>query len=358
MEPNRCALDVGVVLPFAGSTLQTKLQVRLHGIKNVEIGTPQSFCSRRKKAIIFDTTMAGVDYTMRSIDDKKIGEHKIARLFYTVFSCVEEDLYVLADMSHFKSLYQGRLFTRLLMLLQTEADERVSFTDAAKKFDGLAQNNREDIFSLLRKGQKHEPVSTVAEGPKQEVDYELELKMKMLEKQREMKPAAKPVRDIERDVFTAVQRILGWRTDINLLSQYIGGDIIFHNSCATDEASHGLPKDTCENEKHFRDVMEQWNLLIYEMSGGQKTDQTFFTSKGPESRMRQDIRSLRAFYSSDVEAALEEGKQKLAMEVSRVFQELLGKNQPGNSLEWSTAYLNFLARLEAYLSWISEQVRR
>jgi len=358
MEPGRCALDIGVVLPFAGPTLAAKLQVRLHGIRNIEIGTPQSFCNRRKSAIIFDTTMAGVDYTMRAIDDKKIGEHKIARLFNTVFSCVGEDLYVLADMSHFKSLYQDRLFTRLLMLLQAEADEPASFAQTAKKFDGLTYSDRENLFSLSDKRQKYESTPSGSEEPKKEADHELELKMKMIAKQRETKPAVKPVRDIEQDVVTAVQRVIGWRTDINLLSQYVGGDIVFHNSVATDEVSRSLPLDTCENEKHFRDVMEQWNLLIYEMSGGQKTDQTFFTSKGPESRVRQDIRSLRSFYSSEVESALEEGKQKLAMEVSRVFQELLGKNKPGNPAEWSTAYLNFLARLESYLSWISEQIRR
>jgi hypothetical protein len=74
--------------------------------------------------------------------------------------------------------------------------------------------------------------------------------------------------------------------------------------------------------------------------------------------VRHDIRNLRTFYSSDVEAAIEEGKQKIAVEVSRVFQELLGKSQPGNPTEWSTAYLNFLSKLELYLAWISEQVRR
>jgi hypothetical protein len=140
MESDRGALDVGIILPFTGPTLYTKLQLRLHGIKNVEVGTPQSFCNRRKGAIIFDTTMAGVDYTMRSIDDKKIGEHKIARLFNTVYSCVGEDLYIIADMAHFRSLYQDRLFTRLLMLLQAQADvQQLSCAGAVKKFDDLGQ---------------------------------------------------------------------------------------------------------------------------------------------------------------------------------------------------------------------------
>ena len=359
MESGRSALDVGVILPFIGPTLHTKLQIRLNGIKNVEVGTPQSFCNRRKSAIIFDTTMAGVDYTMRSIDDKKVGDHKIARLFNTVFSCVGEDLYVIADLSHFKSFYRDRLFTRLLMLLQAEADvQQPSFADAVKNFNEMDYNTRTGLMSLS--GKRPHNITPVSRSQKyeEEADVELKIHMKMMAKQRETKPAPSPKRNIEHDVSIAVERVLGWRTDVNLVSQFVGGDVLFRNSFATGEAIQRLPLDICENEKNFQNLMDRWNLLIYDMSGGSKTDLSFFAHKGPEARVRQDIRNLRAFYSSDVEAAVEEGKKKLAVDVARVFQELLGKNQPSNPTEWSTAYINFLARLEAYLSWISDQVRR
>jgi hypothetical protein len=359
MESDRGAVEVGVILPFTGPTLYTKLHLRLQGIKNVEVGTPHSFCNRRKGAIIFDTTMAGVDYTMRSIDDKKIGEHKIARLFNTVFSCVGEDLYIIADMDHFRTSYQDRLFTKLLMLLQTQADEQqVSCAHAVKKFGDLDQKQREELYALYRKKPQGVVPAAKIDVSKEKVDHELEIQMKMMAKQRETNLAPTTGHDKEREVFIAAQRVLGWRTDVNLVSQFVGGDLIFRNSFTTEEALRKLPLDTCENEKHFRDVMEQWNMLIYEMSGGQNTDLSFFASKGPEARVRQDIRNLRAYYSSDVEAVIEEGKKKIAVEVARVFQELLGKNRPDNPAEWSTAYVNFLTRLEAYLSWISEQVRR
>ncbi len=133
MELGRSAQDIGVILPFVGPTLHTKLQLRIQGIKNVEVGTPQSFCNRRKQAIIFDTTMAGVDYTIPSIDDKMVGEYKIARLFNTIASCVGEDLYIIADMSHFKFFYQDRLFTRILQLLQTEADDTAAVIHRCNK---------------------------------------------------------------------------------------------------------------------------------------------------------------------------------------------------------------------------------
>jgi KaiC/GvpD/RAD55 family RecA-like ATPase len=360
MEPGISAPDVGVILPFTGPTLHTKLQLRLHGIQNVEVGTPHSFCNRRKRAIIFDTTMAGVDYTMRSLDDKKSGEHKIARLFNTVLSCVDEDLYIIADLSHFKMFYKDRLFTRILLLLQAEADvQQPSFMNEAKRFDELDPGKRAELFSLFRReAPAPVPAAPVKEKtPEEEEDIELKVYMKISAKQREAKPEA-PKRNVELDVFSAAQRVLGWRADVNFTSQFVGGDILFHHSFGTESALQKLPLDSCASEKDFRNVMEQWNLLIYEMSDKHRTDLSFFAGKGPEGRVRQDIRSLRAFYSSDVEAAIEDGKHKIAAEVGRIFQELLGKNQPGNPAEWTTAYLHFLTKLEAHLSWISEQIRR
>ncbi len=356
MEPGRHSGDVGIIAPFTGPTLFTKLWLRLQAIENVQVGTPASFANMRKKAIIFDTTMAGADYTVRAIDDRKIGEHRIARLFNTVFSCVGEDLYILADMKHFKTLYKDRLFVRLLMLLQAEADEKdPSFAAAVKKFDELDLAKRTKLMALGERETVLPPAGETAAPQTQ--DAELKLKLKMLNRQREGRPVAAG-RDFERETYLGVMRVLGERTDINLLSQFVGGDLLFRSTFETEDAMGKLPWTLCENEKHFREVMEKWNLLIYESSGGNKTEVTVFAHTGPEARVRQEIRNLRAFYSADVRAVMEEGKQKIAVEVSKVFQDLLGKTQPANPVDWSTAYLNFLGRLESYLGWISEQVRR
>ena len=222
----------------------------------------------------------------------------------------------------------------------------------------MSQKEREEIVSLAHKKLKVAAPATQAEAPKVKVDHDLEVQMKKMAREWESKLAANAGRNIEREVYIGVQRVLGWRTDVNLVSQFVGGELLFRNSFATEKASRKLPSDTCENEIQFRNVMEQWNLIIYEMSGGNKTDMSFFASKSQEGRIRQDIRNLHAYYSSDVEAAIEEGKKKIAVEVARVFQELLGKNKPDNPADWSTSYLMFLTRLEAYLSWISEQVCR
>jgi hypothetical protein len=152
--------------------------------------------------------------------------------------------------------------------------------------------------------------------------------------------------------------VLGTRKDVNLLSQLIGGDVLFRHSLATEEAAARLPLEVCRSEEEFRKIMERWNLLIYEMSGAGKTDLSFFAKQTPEASVRWDISNLRAYYSSTVEAVVEEGKHRVAMSVSRVFQESLGKREPTNPVEWSTAYLRFLGKMEAYLSWISEQLRK
>lgn len=358
MEPGRTAADVGIIQPFAGTTMYTKLQLRLHAIRNVEVGTPQSFRGRRKKAIIFDLVMAGADYTMRPIDDRKVGEHRIARLFNSVFSCVEEDLYIIADLAHFKGVYRDRLITKLLLLLQVQADSAAPYAASAKRFDDLEWDDRARILDPQSDDQ-HGMVAAQHKSrqPSQALDVESAMRMKIMAKQQTMtQPAG--ARDFARETYHAVQRVVGYRKDVNLLSQSVGGDVLFRSSLATEQAAARLPLDVCQNEEEFRKIMERWNQMIYEMSGAGKTDLSFFARQTPEARVRFDINNLKAYYSSDVEAVVEEGKHRIATQVTKVFQECLGKPQPANPVEWSTAYLNFLAKMESYLGWISEQLRK
>jgi len=358
VEPGRNASDIGLIVPFSGPTFFAKLQLRINGIKNIEVGIPQTFRGRRKKAVIFDTAVAGMDFTMRPMDDRKIGENKIARLWNTVISCVAEDIYVLADMNTFKTLYKDRLFARILMLLQSQADSTPNMVSSVKKFDDMEWDKRAALFSVARKVPSAAPTASAEGKLPEKVDHEMEMRMKMLAKQQTASKPQVGERNFEREIFLAAQRVLGMWDDVNLLSQYLGGDLLFRRSIATEQYAARLPLDYCQNEKHFRDLMEKWNLLIYEMSDGRKTDLSFFAKSSPEARIRHDIRSLKTFYSSDMEAAIEEGKQKIAVEVSKVFQESLGKSQPANPVEWSTVYLNFLSRLEMYLGWISAQLRK
>jgi hypothetical protein len=350
------ASEVGVIVPFQGTSLYTKLQLRLQGMRQVEVGTPQMFQGRRKKAIIFDTTMAGVDYTMRQLDDKKIGEHRIEQLLNAIFSSVEEDLYVVADFSHFTSVYRDRLLTKLLLLLRAQADALPPFAATAKQFDDLDWDSRERYLNVQHV--ESGSAGTLAHPAEKAGDGDPDLELQMKKSARQPSPQSSGASSFDQETYFSVLRVLGMREDVNLLSQFVGGDLLFRHSLATEQAAARLPIDGCTNEEEFRRIMERWNLLIYEMSGAGKTDLSFFAKQTPEARVRWDIFSLRAYYSSAMEAVVEESKHRIATSVSTVFQECLGKSQPANPVEWSRAYLNFLGKMEAYLDWISEQLRR
>ncbi len=358
-QPGRRAMEIGVVVPFPGPTLYLKQQLRLHGLDNIEVGLPSTFRGRRKQVVIFDTTVAGIDYTIRSIDDAKIGEHEIARLLNTVFSCVEEDLYVLADLQHFRTVYRGRLLPRLLLLLQAQSDRVPDTAASARRFDGLDWHERLPLFELYAKVGRLSGAPVVTEREARPVDAETALRIKMMEaRQKEHKPQQAPAQGLEREAFLASLRVLGMMTDVNLLSQYIGGDVLFHQSPATEAARRKLPKEIARSEREFASLMDAWNLMLYEMSGGSKTDEALFGKNVPEARARYDVNSLKAFYSSDVAALIEEGKQKIAVSASRVFQESIGKPVAGNPAEWGKAYLHILSKMESYLNWISQQLRQ
>lgn len=353
MEPGRTATDIGIIVPFVGPSLFLKAQLRMNGISNVEVGLPQTFRGRRKRTIILDMVSAGIDHTIRTIDDKKVGEHQIVRLLNTALSCVEEDLYVLADMSHFQAVYQDRLLTRLLILLKAQSDPLVNFSLAAKEFDELDWDKREKILAFSGEG-----LSSAALGRRTNAgveDAEFEVLMKLMAK-REGVNIEGP-QHTEREIYRSVHRVLGLREDINLLSQFVGGEPLFRHSLSTEKASKNLAIASCLSEKEFQTAMDSWNLLIYEMSGGHAPESSLLKN-APETKMRGDLNNLKAYYSTDVESALEEGKQKLAMAVSKIFHQSLGKAQPVNPVEWTKSYLYFLSRLAAYLGWISEQLRR
>jgi hypothetical protein len=355
VRTQRRASDIGIVIPFQGTTLYTKLQLRLLGIRNVEVGTPAGYFGWRKKVIIFDLTMAGVDYTMRYLDDRKVGEHRLARFLNSVLSCVEEDLYVLADINHFKAVYRDRLITKFLLLLQAQSSAAPKFSLSAKTFDDMSWDVREKLL-ISGAGGAAAGEKRRSAAPLGQQDVELDVRMKMMAKLQPQQVFTS--RDFDQEIYLAAHRVLGLRKDANLLSQYLGGDLLFRYSLGSELAAARLPLDGCHNEDEFRKTMERWNLLIYEMSGAGETDLSFFAKQTSEARVRWDINNLRAYYSSAMETVVEESKYRIAASVSKIFQECLGKNQPATPIEWSTAYLNFLGRIEAYLTWISMQLRQ
>jgi len=190
------------------------------------------------------------------------------------------------------------------------------------------------------------------------MDAETVLRFKMMAaRQKEAVPKGAPGLT-ERETFQAVLHVLGLMTDANLLSQYTGGDLLFRHSPATEEAAAKLPLDLVRSEREFSAAIDAWNLMLYEMSGGARTDQGLFARNVPEARARWDVNTLKALYSPDIGALIEEGKQKIAVSASRVFQESIGKPMAANAVEWAKAYLHILLKMESYLGWISQQLRQ
>ncbi|HLX12403.1 MAG TPA: hypothetical protein VKS81_06280, partial [Bacteroidota bacterium] len=273
-------------------------------------------------------------------------------------SLCEEDLFVLADLSHLKMIYKGRVFVDYVLALQAMTDTLPMLPAAVKKFgelewDALKQLNDVSIRSGLNLSGR---ASTVKKEP-EKIDHELQMHMKMMAKQETPKPGTS-IRNYDHEILLAALRVLGMQQDVNMLSLYIGGNLLFRKSPGTETAATKLPGLICKSEKDFSEVMEQWNLLIYDMSGGNKTDLSFFARHAPETRIRWDINNLKIFYSSAMEAVIEEGKHQIAVAVAKVFQECVGKPAPVSANEWSIAYLNFLSKMELYLDWISEQIRK
>jgi hypothetical protein len=359
VEGNHTAGEIAVILPLLGQTLYTKQQLRMHGLTPVEVGTPHNFRSKQRRAVIFDTVASNLDYTMRLLDDKKAGETTLRRMFNTILSCAGEDLYVIADMSHFEKMYKGRLVLKLLARLKELSESEPSLYNSSKKFDSLDWHERKPYFERNKKKTVKSPVALPSAGKeKSKEDVELAMRMKMIKKSKETQPQQAVARSYEREIYQSVVRVQGMVADLNLLAQYIGADLLFRRTLSVEQLSEKLPHDSCKNEKEFSDLMQKWNLVVYEMSGGDHTDLSFFGKNTPEARIRYDINNLKVYYSSEFQAVIEEGRKKIAMMVARVFQELLGKTQPANPNEWSTAYLNFLSRLESYLAWISSEIRK
>ncbi len=358
LKEHRTGNDIGVMFPFDGPTLYTKLQLRLNGMYNVEVGTPEQFCNRQKAVCIFDTTMAGIDYTMRAIDDKKVGEHHIVRLINTVCSSVKEDLYIVANMEHFQKHYKDRLFTRFLMLLQSQADVvDISFEDVLQRFDGMDLQKRVALFSYTTDSKSKTQYQQKTKHKPEEEDAEFALQMKMMAAKKAENPIQLPS-TTGKVLFDAATRVLGYWRDCNLLAQYARADIVFRDSVAVEQLFRTLPFESCENEKQFRSVIEKWNQLLYELSGCAEPISQFCSQKNIEAKPRFDVYKLNALFNSRTDAFIQDSRQKIMAEVTRLFQEILGKPQPVTPAEWTTVYSTILARLEAFLSWIEEELRR
>ena len=112
----------------------------------------------------------------------------------------------------------------------------------------------------------------------------------------------------------------------------------------------------CENENDFKNIMDMWNLLIYETSNAQKTNHPLAAKAKVDSKISSDIQQIYVYYHSDLEMVVEEGKHKLAQSIQKIFNDCIGK-KPVTPSDWMNAYLVFLGRMEKYLDTVINQIR-
>ncbi len=340
--------DILVVTPPSGQTTYLREALKAHQMNEIEIAVLGAIRLCAKRSVIFDTTVAGLDFTLRSLDEKKSGVVRVADTFNTLLSTVREDLYVVADLSHFSTWYKDRFVTKLLSIFKNRSENVGSILNNARRFDELSPEIRKSVLQ-----------ATAEE--KQSADYTTKLERAKLSALDGAKPGAQQSvalaeRKLRNDVRSVILRVLAKRDVINIVAQYLEGFPLYKTTLETAKYSSSLPELDCENENDFKNVMNMWNLLIYETSSAQKINHPLAIKAKVDAKISSDLQDIYMYYHSDLELVVEVGKHKLAQSIQKIFNDCIGK-KPVTPTDWMNAYLVFLGRMEKYLDTVNSQIR-
>jgi len=340
--------DIMIVTPPSGQTLHLREHLKAHQLSSVEIASLGSLRLCIKRAVIFDLTVAGIDFTLRSLDDKKTGTVKIADTLNTLLSTVSDDLYVVADMSHFRTRYKGRLITTLLETMLGVSENSAAVVTAVRRFDDLSTDlRRKVIFGTAEEKQSREYLSMLQQTRSSTLDAA---------KSAPQQTVALADKKLKADIRTATLRVLAKRELINTIAQYLEASLLYRSTTETQKFAALLPEHECETENDFKDMMEMWNLLIYETSDTLKPEHPLAVKAKVDAKISSDLRQIHTYYHSDLEMVVEEGKHRLAQSIQKVFNDCIGK-KPVTPADWKNAYLIFLNRLGKYLDTVVNQIR-
>ncbi len=139
--------DIGIIVPFNGSVQYVREQLRLQNLKSVEVGTVHTFQGREKDVIIFDTVMAGVDFTVRPFDETKTSEDEVRRLLNVALSRAKKDIFNIANMDHFRNFYRGRFIYRLLQELNNRSTN-LELNIGTATFDEMTEDEKIRLLGL------------------------------------------------------------------------------------------------------------------------------------------------------------------------------------------------------------------
>jgi hypothetical protein len=340
--------DILIVVPPSGQETYLRDVLKAHQMNSIEIAALGSIRLCTKRTVIFDTTVAGIDFTLRSLDDKKSGIVRVADTFNTLLSTVGEDLYVIADLLHFSKLYKDRLITTLLGIFKSRSENIGNILNGVRRFDELTPEVRKAVLGATAEG-------------KQSADYQSTLERAKLSvsdaaKSGTQQSIALAERKLRNDVRSIILRVLAKREVINVVAQYLEGFPLYKTTLETTKYSSSLPELECENENDFKNVMNMWNVLIYESSSAQKINHPLASKARVDAKISNDIQDIYMYYHSDLEFVVEVGKHKLAQSIQKIFNDCIGR-KPVTPTDWMNAYLVFLGRMEKYLDAVNNQIR-
>ena len=340
--------DILIVAPPSGQEIYLREVLNAQQMNDIEIAVLGSIRLCTKRAVIFDTTVAGLDFTLRSLDDKKSGVVRVADTFNTLLSTVGEDLYVIADVLHFNKLYKDRLIAALLGIFKNRSETIGNILNGSRRFDDLTPEIRKAVLSATAE-------------QKQSADYKTKLERAKLSvsdaaKSGTQQSIALADRKLRNDTRSMVLRVLAKREVINVVAQYLEGFPLYKTTFETAKFSSSLPELECENENDFKSVMDMWNVLVYESSSAQKINHPLATKAKVDAKISNDIQDIYMYYHSDLEFVVEVGKHKLAQSIQKIFNDCIGR-KPVTPTDWMNAYLVFLGRMEKYLDAVNNQIR-
>lgn len=337
------ASDVLVVAPPSGQPMYLREQLRTHQLSEVEVAALGSIRLCSKRAVVFDLTAAGIDFTLRALDDRKSGLVTVADTFNTLFSTVTDDLYIVGDLAHFRAKYKERLITKVLESAWGVKEHDAVVASAARRFDDLPAEVRRMVIAS---------------------DASVKSSAAYKQKLEQSRPAATGTdatvaaadRRLVNERRLAVLRVTARREMINHIAQYLGAFPLYQTTMQTIRCVEALTDEPCDNENDFKRVMEMWNLLIYETSDVQKPEHPLYPKARVDSAVPNDLQQIHTFFHPDLEQVVEEGKHQLAQSIQKIFHECIG-HQPVTPADWTNAYIVFLNRMSKYLDTIINQIR-
>lgn len=360
---------VGVVMPLNSAVQWTRQQLRTAGFRTVEVGTVHTFQGREKEIIIFDTVVAGVDFTIRLFDENKTGDLPM-RLLNVALSRTKKTLVVVADMPHFRSAYRGKLVATVLARIEkasieVSGAEEIDVPVPVVKVQPAGPEPQPVVPPPVTQSSGTLPPEVERDGPKEVAasDPPVTVAAPPTDAQEDAvvgTPSTPPVvagskAECGKEVRKLGQQIVSLRSEVNTLALKLRGNPLFMPSVEGERVAGMLPTTAVTSETEFKDWIDAMYKYLYEASGGGNAREPLLARNTPAPDIRWFISKLRNGFFHDSSLS---GDAVGEREVQRkVYNDLLGKAYPTQPREWSQLQLAVMFRVTEWLANVVKTLR-